>query len=170
MKNLLLILASVIILTACKTPKVIEKHYRDSVHTSNTVIQYRDTVIKVQLPPQIKIIHDTVVIYKDGKPWTSNILKAETDFAQAFAQIILGKLTLRIENKEQVSIYLKNAIKETIKELTTSVKNDNKTEKIIEVYKLHWWQSILCWIGGICFFIAILFAALFIILKYKGVK
>lgn len=164
MKNLLLILASVIILTACKTPKVIEKHYRDSIHTSNTVIQYRDTVINVQLPPQIKIVHDTIVIYKDGKPWTSNILKAETDFAQAFAQIILGKLTLRIENKEQVSIYLKNAIKETIKELTTSVKNDNQTEKIVVEYQMRWWQKIFFWIGFICVIIAIVFV---IFLKFR---
>ena len=164
MKNLLLILASVIILTACKTPKVIEKHYRDSVHTSNTVIQYRDTVINVQLPPQIKIVHDTVVIYKDGKPWTSNILKAETDFAQAFAQIILGKLTLRIENKEQVSIYLKNAIKETIKELTISVKNDNQAEKIVVEYQMRWWQKIFFWIGFICVIIAIVFV---IFLKFR---
>ena len=164
MKNLLLILASVIILTACKTPKVIEKHYRDSIHTSNTVIQYRDTVINVQLPPQIKIVHDTVVIFKDGKPWTSNILKAETDFAQTFAQIILGKLTLRIENKEQVSIYLKNAIKETIKELTTSVKNDNQTEKIVVEYQMKWWQKIFFWIGIICVIIAIIFV---IFLKFR---
>jgi len=164
MKNLLLILASVIILTACKTPKVIEKHYRDSIHTSNTVIKYRDTVINVQLPPQIKIVHDTVIIYKDGKPWTSNILKAETDFAMAFAQIILGKLTLRIENKEQVSIYLKNAIKETIKELTTSVKNDNQTEKIVVEYQMRWWQKIFFWIGFICVIIAIVFV---IFLKFR---
>lgn len=164
MKNLLLILASVIILTSCKIPKVIEKHYRDSVHTSNTVIQYRDTTITVQLPPQIQIVHDTVIIYKDGKPWTSNILKAETDFAQAFAQIILGKLTLRIENKEQVSIYLKNAIKETIKELTTSVKNDNQTEKILVEYQMRWWQKIFFWIGFICVIIAIVFV---IFLKFR---
>lgn len=163
MKNLLLILASVIILTSCKTQKVIEKHYRDSVHTENTVTKYRDTTIYVKLPSQIVVVKDTVTIFRDGKPYTSSILTAQTDYAMAFSQIIQGKLNLRIENKEGINIFIKNAIKESINELYTSVKDNKQSEKIVIEYKMRWYQKILFWIGLISF----IFVAALIVLKFS---
>lgn len=161
MKNLIkLFTLSVIILTLltqCKTPKVIEKHYRDSVHTSNTVTKYRDSLIKVYLPSQTKIVHDTVIIHVNGKPYTSNIITAQTDFAQAFAQIILGKLTLRIENKNQVQFLLKNAIRETLTEIFNSSINSSQKETVKIEYKMYLFQKIFFWIGLIAVILVILY-------------
>jgi hypothetical protein len=166
MKNLILIFASVIILTSCKTQKVIEKHFRDSIHTENTVTKYRDSLVKVYLPSQVKIVHDTVIIYVNGKPYTSNIITAQTDYAQAFAQIILGKLTLKIENKNQVQFLLKNAIRETLTEIFTSSINSNQKETIKIEYKMYLVQKIFFWIGLLAFILTIAF---FLVLKFKKV-
>ena len=163
-KTIKILLLSVIILTLlteCKTQKVIEKHYRDSVHTEKSEIKYRDTTIYIKFPAQTKIVHDTVIIYVNGKPYTSNIVTAQTDFAQAFAQIILGKLTLKIENKGTVEIYLKNAIKESVKELFNSSYTNNQSEKIVVEYRMNWFQKIFFWVG----LISVLIVTLFFILR-----
>lgn len=163
-KTIKFLTLSVIILTLftqCETQKVIEKHFRDSVHTEKSEIKYRDTTIYVQLPAQTQFIHDTVIIYVNGKPYTSNIVTAQTDFAVAFAQIISGKLTLKIENKGTVEIYLKNAIRETVKELFNSSYTNNQTKEIVTEYRMNFFEKIFFYIG----LISVLIVALFFILR-----
>lgn len=167
MKNIILMLSVLVVFAACKPSKVIVERYytKDSVRVEKTEVKYRDTNITVNLPKQEITVIDTNIIVNENKPYTSNVISAETDYAKAFSQVIQGRLRLTIENKDSAKIYIKNAVKEVLTEI---IEKQNETSKEVNtkieyVNKLTFWQKVVYWFG--IAFMIILFIVVIVVIK-----
>jgi len=139
MKNLIIIFLVGIFFTSCWTEQKCASKYPPQVIT-NTVIEYRDTIVKIIIHDTTFIKADTVydtteVFINNGIIW-SNKVYGETDFASAWAQVVNSRLKLELIQKDSAIAKL---IKENVKIVTKTV-IETKTE-IKKVFVTKWYDK-----------------------------
>lgn len=124
-KKILILIPALVVLTSCRTPKVI---YRDSIR-----VEYREKIVKVldtlEVPIEKEVIKNVT---------TDTISKVETKYATSTALVSKGLLYHSIENKKG------NIIVPTEKEIVyrdSIIYKEKFVEKIKEVNKVTRWQK-----------------------------
>ncbi len=119
---------------SCITQEKCNRLYPPQIIT-NTVIEYRDTVVKVFVPGETVYQKDTVFVYVDKETGqlTSKPSNLKTQLATSYAQVINGVLKHNlIQQDKELDVLIKNAIKE---HSTHEVKIE---EKVVYKTKLIW--------------------------------
>ena len=147
MKNLILLLALILLASSCVTQRRCNRKFPPEVKTitnTETVIQYRDTVVYVTIPGDtVTAPGDTVYVDRVTGLANSEASVLHTSFARSWAQVVGGVLQHELVQKDSIwKAYLQNAIREK------STHTETVSETVREVNRLKWWQKVLMWTGG----------------------
>jgi len=119
----------------CSTPKAIIKESHDTLIVNKT-------------------IHDSVYFHRVDTAKESFKVGVETFRFDSVLNAIIGHRTDTIIKDKKVYIDRWHDRKELMdttksKALTDTIYKDKKVPQYITVYKMRWWQTVLCWLGGI---------------------
>ena len=145
----LLIALLMIIFSGCKTTKVVT----ETIIKTDTVTVKRDSIIihdridtvKIELPQSIQYVeipikHDTVSVLSD-RYYTST------------AAVFDGRLRHSLRSNPGATLTGTSLVHDTVKVYVDSTMINNNSQhseiKEVPVYRTHWWQNLLMWLGGI---------------------
>ena len=153
--------------SSCKSQKVVTEtiHHTDTlkVRHDSIIIQDRYVPVEIPIPASSQIVdllldHDSTSVLED-------------DLYRSTARVSGGRLQHTLRSKPEAKIAAPVIVHDTVKIMQDSIKTNNQDTQhdveIREVNKLHWWQQLLMWMGGILMITFGIGAAWFIGTKRK---
>jgi hypothetical protein len=148
MKHLIILTALILTFSSCITQRRCNQKFPPQTSTITETITetvYRDTIIYIQLPPEIITSPgDTVYINKVTGLQYSDRSILRTSFALSWAQVVNGVLRHELQQNDTL---ISRAIQDAVKEKSITV--ETVKEAVLEINVLKWWQKVLIWVGGL---------------------
>lgn len=161
--RLIIFILLVFTASSCSMQKWCAERYPPQVITETKVeteVKWRDTTIYVTLPADTVIQEKEVIVYKTPEGYQTDVSELTTQFAYSAAQVINGRLTHELHQKEaELEQTIKNAIKE---QSTHTVK---ERVEVYEVIVNNFWTRLYRWF----FWITLALGGGFIFAKMKRI-
>jgi hypothetical protein len=163
MKNLILALLILLTGASCVTQKRCHQKFPPEIKViTNTVIQYKDTVIYVKIPGDTVIQKDTIKVFIDKE---TGIISSSpswlfSSYSKSMAQVVNGLLKhSHFQDEKELEFIIKDAIQKHSTHTTETIVQE------VEVNKLKWWQKVYIWFGKL-FIVVLIGVGVFLALKY----
>ncbi len=152
MKNLILLLALILLASSCVTQKRCNRKFPPTVTTiTNTITEtiLRDTIVYVTLPADTVFSPgDTVYIDIETGLATSKKSELETEYAKSWAQVVNGILLHELIQKDAE---VEQRIKDAIREHSTHTVSETTIVKKKPVRGVIWWTGLVAIIAVVSY-------------------
>lgn len=153
MKNLLILLVSIVLLSSCVTQRRCMEKFppppNDTIINTKIVETIRDTTITITIPGETTVDTTEVIVERETGIVNMPMRRLDTKHAYATIEIRNGQVYFLLHQKEsEIETTIQDAIREYVENNTTTI-----IEYVYVPVEFTWWETLYLNIGKITFIV-----------------